>query len=92
MLGPIVIVLLVLLLAMMCFHAAHDGWDAAAEAGAICIAIATVLGVIVGVRSRWSQPVLLSGRRLVRGPPAVRPVCSRLPDRPGLELVLPLRR
>ena len=40
-LGPVLLVLVVLLLAMVFVHAAHDGMDAAAEVGAICVALAS---------------------------------------------------
>lgn len=92
-LGPLVLVLLVLLLAMVCFHAAHEGWDGAAEVGAVCIAIAAVLGAVVCERSRWRAPLLSVSRRFERGPPRpLRTGLAALPRPAGLELVLPLRR
>ena len=47
LLGPVVLLLLVLLLAMTCFHAAQDGWEAAAGTSVACIGLITLLGVVV---------------------------------------------
>ena len=92
LLGPIVLILLVLLLAMVCFHATQDGWDGAAEFGAACIAITTVLGAVVCQRLRWQAPLLYLTGWFERGPPHTRDGLLR-PVRAGsLELALPLRR
>lgn len=68
MLGPVVLILLALLLALMFLHAAHEGWDGA-EMGAVCIAIATVLGAVIQVRVAWRAPSLRVVSRFDRGPP-----------------------
>ena len=46
-LGPVLLVFLVLLLAMVFVHAAHDGMEAATEVGVICFALASFFGVAV---------------------------------------------
>jgi hydrogenase-4 membrane subunit HyfE len=68
-LGPIVLILLVLLLAMVFMHAAHDEHGTAVEAGFFCLAIVTMLGPLVvwiarAVRRSAEIPVYL-----YRGPP-----------------------
>lgn len=68
-LGPIVLILLVLLLAMVFMHAAQDEHGTAVEAGFFCLAIVTMLGPIM-VRVGRAEPrsVALSGFP-TRGPP-----------------------
>lgn len=61
-LGPIVLILLVLLLAMVFMHAAHDEHGAAIEAGFFCLAIVTLLGPVVS----WIAHAM---RRAADGPP-----------------------
>ena len=51
-LGPILLVVLVLLLAMVFLHIALEDMEAAAEIGAMCMAIATALGLLVPTRLR----------------------------------------
>lgn len=92
-LGPVVLVLLVLLLAMVCFHAAHDGWDGAVEMGAVCVGIAAILAAVAGERSLWRAPLLSVTRLLERGPPrAFRAMLAGAPQPAPFERVLPLRR
>lgn len=50
--GPILLVVLVLLLVMVFLHVALEGMEAAAEVGAMCVAIATALGLLVTTRLR----------------------------------------
>ena len=91
LLGPILLVVLVLLLAMVFLHVAGEGWDAAV--GAICLGIATVLGLVLleRMRDHFLEPVISAPGD--RGPP--RPSLTRLLRRivnatgPGS---LPLRR
>ena len=93
LLGPIVIVLLVLLLAMVCLHAAHEGWDGAVELGAICIGFVTILGALVSQRFGSGAPALVVRRSFARGPPrAFHAALIGSPRRARLDLVLPLRR
>lgn len=92
-LGPIVLVLLVLLLAMICFHAAHDGWDGTAELGAACIGLVTILGALVCERSRPLEPRFIASRLFARGPPRrFHTVLVGPPRQSRLDLGLPLRR
>lgn len=69
-LGPIVLILLVLLLAMVFVHAAQDDFGAVIEAGFVCFAVVTLLGS-VAVRFARREPA--SGAVPIaeyRGPPA----------------------
>jgi hypothetical protein len=69
-LGPIVLVLLVLLLAMVFMHAAHDEHGTAVEAGFFCLAIVTMLGpVAVWIARGVRRSIEVSVHRY-RGPPA----------------------
>ena len=70
-LGPVLLVVLVLLLAMVFLHAAHDGMDAASELGAICFAIAGFLGLAVLDRLLRRPPGLHPWTPGDRGPPPV---------------------
>ena len=86
-LGPILLVLLVLLLAMTFLHAAHDNEHIALDAGAICLGIATFLGLLVLQRPRSHAPTAVIAVRGDRGPP----VATRLRvARPGAAAALPL--
>jgi hypothetical protein len=91
--GPILLVVMVLLLAMVFLHVAGEGWDAATEIGAICLGIATVLGLVLleRMRDHFLEPVI--SVRGDRGPP--RPSLTRL-LRPIVNATgpgsLPLRR
>ena len=91
-LGPIVLVLLALLLAMVCFHAAQDGWDGATELGAVCIGLVTILGAVVSERAHSRAPLLVGSRSLARGPPRASHAVFIGPQQARLDLFLPLRR
>jgi hypothetical protein len=71
-LGPILLILLALLMAMTVLHAVQDGHDAATELGAICFAILTILGPVVLIRMPRQCPVHLLEWRRDRGPPGDR--------------------
>jgi hypothetical protein len=92
-LGPVLLVLLVLLLAMVFVHAAHDGMDAAPEVGAICVALASFFGVAIldGLlrRPRDARTSTPAGRGPPTAPGAVRLVPGRIA--PTLSSI-PLRR
>lgn len=66
-LGPILLIVLVLLLAFVFLHLAQD----ATEVGAMCLALATVVGLLLIERlhRRMSEPLVAV--RGDRGPPAV---------------------
>lgn len=68
-LGPVLLVALVLVLAMLFLHVAEDG-NAAAEVGAMCLALATVLGLPLLERLRSGPSESLISVRGDRGPPA----------------------
>ena len=92
MFGPFVLILLVLLLAMVCLHAAHDGWDGA-EMQAVCVVIAVMLGIVIQL-TMLSPP--LQTRTVVRfdrGPPRLGSPRLLLPCAPRVGgATLPLRR
>ncbi|GIU94218.1 MAG: hypothetical protein KatS3mg012_0675 [Gaiellaceae bacterium] len=91
-LGPILLIVLVLLLAIVFLHVAQEG-NAATEVGAMCLALATVLALplLERLHRRTSEPLVAV--RGDRGPPQVsdvpipRPVVVAVPAR-----TLPLRR
>ena len=92
-LGPILLIVLALLLALVFLHAAHEGHDAAAEAGAFCLAILTILGPLVVERLRRTPPAIVVPARGDRGPPVSlsrRRVTQ--PDGAAPLLATPLRR
>ena len=72
LLGPILLVALVVLLALVLLHATHDGWDAVSELGAICFGVASVLGLVLLDRMRDRLSEALVSVRGDRGPPRSR--------------------
>ena len=68
-LGPILLIVLALLLALVFLHAAHEGHDAATEVGAFCLAILTILGPLIIERIRRTSPAIVVPVRGDRGPP-----------------------
>ena len=89
-LGPILLIALALLLAMTMLHAVEDGH--ATEVGALCLAVITVIGLVVLILVRALAPAPCVAVRGDRGPPSpVRVItieCVRLPPL----LAFPLRR
>lgn len=91
-LGPVLLVLLIVLLAMVFLHVAHEGIDVAAGMGAICVGVAAALGLLVTNRLRPILSAQLALRSRDRAPPrASGDVPRRLAGMPGL-LFVPLRR
>ena len=92
-LGPILLVVLVFLLAMVFLHVAAEGMDAATEVGAICVGIATALGLLVTNRPRRGRVHELITVPGDRGPPRLPDTYSGTPTRNAARLLsLPLRR
>lgn len=91
-LGPLVVLLLVVLLAMVIIHTALDGHDSATEVGILCVAIITVLGPLILERFRRATPGPLVLIRGDRGPPARTASSLPLTPLPGLSFTPPLRR
>jgi heme/copper-type cytochrome/quinol oxidase subunit 2 len=91
--GPILLIVLALLLAMVFVHAAHDGHDAAVEVGAMCLAILTILGPILLELARRFPPATVMPQRGDRGPPSATTV-RRLtrPPQTAFAFGTPLRR
>jgi hypothetical protein len=92
-LGPLLLIALVFLLAMVFLHVVEEGFEAATELGAMCIAVATVLGLyLASHRFRLRVPEQL-GSPDSRGPPFSTRLSLRLPERsPPLAASIPLRR
>jgi hypothetical protein len=91
-LGPVLLILLVLLLAMVFLHVAHEGIDVAAGMGAICVGIAAALGLLVTNRLRFSLSAELDSRPGARGPPRPSEDVPRRPPALATSLSIPLRR
>ncbi len=91
-LGPIVLILLVLLLAMVFMHSAMDSHDTAIEAGIFCLAILVLIGTIILDRVRRTVSALPVRVRGDRGPPRVTPLCKAPPSYTGFTFAPPLRR
>lgn len=92
LLGPLVMVVLLLLLVMVAFHAIHDGQHAASDVAPFCLAIIAVVAFLIRPRGRRPHGPTVVIRFLHRGPPT-RQRTLRQPAR-GLTapLVVPLRR
>jgi hypothetical protein len=92
-LGPLLLIALVFLLAMVFLHVVEEGFEASTEFGAMCIAVVTVLGLfLVSARFRLRVPELL-GSSDSRGPPVSNRLSLLLPERsPPLAASIPLRR
>ena len=92
-LGPIVLILLVLLLAMVFMHAAQDEHSTAIDAGFFCLAIVAMLGPVVVGRGGGVRRSAAITRYRYRGPPtryeSLR--VDQLPHGPGWREA-PLRR
>ena len=82
-LGPILLIALAVLLSLVLLHVVLDG-SAAAEIGAMCLALASFLGVplLERLRGRLSEP--LGSVRGDRGPPSL---CTRHVLRPAVVAV-----
>jgi hypothetical protein len=92
-LGPILLVLLVLLLAFVFLHIVQEGVENATELGAMCVAIATVLGLLVSARTSVRRQPELMKTSDDRGPPRGRRLCLPTPAwAPPLAASTPLRR
>jgi hypothetical protein len=91
-LGPILLVVLVLLLAMVFLHFALEGVEAAADVGAMCVAIATALGLLVTTQLRRglsAKTVSLPGER---APPRTFQAVLSRSSGIAASLSIPLRR
>ena len=92
-LGPVLLVVLVLLLAMVFVHAAHDGLDAATEVGAMCLALASFFWVAVLDRLLRRPQEAQIWTPDERGPPTVHRAVQFVPGRlAATPFGTPLRR
>lgn len=92
-LGPILLVALIFLLAMVFLHVALEGVEAA-ELGAMCVAIASVLGLLLAHRTPLHHvPALIASSDERAPPPATRLILRTLEWSPPLAAAsIPLRR
>ena len=91
-LGPLVLIVLVLVLAMVFMHGVHDSHEVATDFGAVCIALATAFTFVVLVRVIRLMLKLSEIHRVSRAPPRVGCVARVRPRiRPDVPLYLPLR-
>ena len=91
--GPVLLIVLVLLLAMVFVHTAHDGLGGVTEVGAFCFALASVFWVLVLDGFVRRPPEVRVGTPVERGPPASRAEARLVRPRITLApLSLPLRR
>ena len=91
-LGPILLVVLVLLLAMLFVHAAHEGMDVATEVGTICFALASffALAALDRLRRHHEEARLWTPGK--RAPPMASGVPLVLASIASAPLSMPLRR
>ncbi len=79
--GPLVLILLVLLLAMTFVHGAHDSEHMVVEFGGVCMALVTFLGVLLMRSISKALPRIVVASPGDRGPPSSTALMSfaRLP-------------
>lgn len=80
-LGPLFVVLLCVMLALLVLHTVHDAEHSATSAGEFCLALVVMFSVVIVIRLRWRVLVRLVFPRSGRAPP-VRRVLT-LPVRPA---------
>jgi hypothetical protein len=92
-LGPLLLLALVFLLAMVFLHVVLEGVEAA-ELGAMCVAIASVLGLLLVYRPPVHHVPQLIGTSNDRAPPARTGLTVRTLERspPLAAISIPLRR
>lgn len=94
MLGPILLIVLVLVLAMLFLHSLQDGQGSATGAGVLCLAVVTLLRALLVERLRRHVPAPVVAVRGDRGPPLQ--FADDHADRPAIVpagwRLLPLRR
>lgn len=88
-LGPLFVILLCLLLAMVYLHALHDGHSTGTELGELCLGLTMMLGAVLLIRLRFKAPLPLVLVRPGRAPPVHRSLLHLV--RPALTPSPPLR-
>jgi glycerol uptake facilitator-like aquaporin len=92
-LGPLLVLLLVLLLAMTFLHAAHDSHEIAIDFGGFCLGMAVVLAMLVVGRITRSAPAFTIAVHDDRGPPHPRHARPALIHAAAVrQIAVPLRR
>lgn len=92
-LGPILLIVLALLLAMAFLHAAHEGMDAVTDVGAFCFGIAAFLALAAVERMRRRPPEVWVAIPGDRGPPRLLEASlGQLARIATVPLSIPLRR
>lgn len=70
-LGPLIVILLCVMLALMFMHAMHDADHSAAGVGEFCLGLTVMFSLLIVIRLRWRVLVASASPRLGRAPPAV---------------------
>jgi hypothetical protein len=92
-LGPFLLIMLVIVLALLLLHAMEDGFDAATDVEAFCLAIATFLGLLLLERVRRHAPAPVRLVASGRGPPRTSGTPPAAPISAAIGLLwIPLRR
>lgn len=68
--GPLFVLLLCVMLALLFLHAVHDGHDVGTALGPFCIGLTIMFGLIVLIRLRWRVILERAVVRAGRAPPA----------------------
>jgi hypothetical protein len=82
-LGPLFVIVLCLMLALLFMHGLHDSHHAT-ELGEFCLGLTVMFSLLIVIRLKWRAVVQIAQPRLGRAPPA-----SRLLLRPVRLAVLP---
>lgn len=92
-LGPIALIVLVLMLAMVFLHGMHDSHEAVVDFGEICVALAVAISFLILDRFRRASAPTVVIRRADRAPPLISRVGRSQPRiRADAAGYLPLRR
>jgi hypothetical protein len=70
-LGPLFVILLCLMLALLFLHAMHDAHHAT-EVGEFCLGLTVMFSLLIVIRLRWRALVPVAHLRSGRAPPSVR--------------------
>lgn len=90
-LGPVVLILLLIVLAMVVLHTAMDSHDGATEVGVLCMAVLVLLGSLLFDRVRLARLIVVVAERISRGPPLPH-VATRDIGASSSGITIPLRR
>lgn len=71
-LGPLLVVLFCVLVALMYLHGIHDGHHMATELGEFCLGLTVMFSLLIVIRLGWRVIVPLVQSRSGRAPPVAR--------------------